>query len=61
MMTTPAITTRHYRFHDRAAEIHERAHEDGFYSRREHRAFHRELRYLHHDFHDEHPETWHDH
>jgi hypothetical protein len=52
---------RHYRFHDRAAEVHERAHEDGFYSRREHPAFHRALRYLHRDFHDEHPNTWHDH
>ena len=52
---------RHRRFHDDVAEIHERAHEDGFYSRREHRAFHRALRYLHRDFHDDHPNTWHDH
>lgn len=52
---------RHYRFHDQAEAIHERAHEEGFYSRGEHRAFHRALRYQHHDFHDEHPDTWHDH
>lgn len=52
---------RHYRFHDRAAEVHDRAHEEGFYSRGEHRAFHRALRYMHRDFHGEHPGTGYDH
>jgi hypothetical protein len=38
----------HDRFHDQLSGAHERAHEDGFYSRGEHRAYHRALR----DFHD---------
>ncbi len=51
----------HYRFHDNVNESHRRAHEEGFYSRREHRAYHRALRDLHGDFHDDHPNTRHDH
>lgn len=52
---------KHYRYHDQVSEAHEQAHEDGFESRSEHRAYHRAMRYEHHDFHDEHPNTWHDH
>ena len=52
---------RHYRFHDRADEIHERAHDEGFYSRREHRKFHHALRHQHQDFHEDAPGTGHDH
>src|SRR3979411_559826 len=37
----------HDRFHDQLSDSHERAHEDGFYSRGEHRAYHRALRDLH--------------
>lgn len=51
----------HYRFHDDVGEAHERAHDEGFDSRREHRAFHRGLRYLHGEFHADHPKTRHDH
>ena len=51
----------HYRFHRDVGDAHERAHEEGFYSRREHRAYHRALRDLHHGFHDHHPNTRHDH
>ena len=39
----------HDRFHDQLSGAHERAHEYGFYSRGEHRAYHRALR----DFHGE--------
>jgi predicted alpha/beta hydrolase len=31
----------HDRFHDQLSDAHERAHEYGFYSRGEHRAYHR--------------------
>jgi hypothetical protein len=41
----------HDRFHDQLSEAHERAHEDGFYSREEHRAYHRALRDLHDEAH----------
>ena len=37
----------HDRFHDQLSDAHERAHEYGFYSRGEHRAYHRALRDLH--------------
>jgi len=33
----------HDRFHDQLSDAHERAHEYGFYSRGEHRAYHRAL------------------
>src|SRR5437868_8552643 len=36
----------HDRFHDQLSDAHERAHEYGFYSRSEHRAYHRALRDL---------------
>jgi len=52
---------QHYRFHREVNEAHQRAHEYGFNSEAEHRAFHRALRYLHRDFHEDHPGTWHDH
>lgn len=51
----------HYRFHSDVGRAHERAHEEGFYSRSEHRAYHRALRGLHWKFHDHHPGTRHDH
>jgi hypothetical protein len=51
----------HYDYHDEIAQEHERAHEEGFYSRGEHRAYHRALRREHRDFHEDHPNTWHDH
>ena len=34
----------HEQFHDQLSGAHERAHEYGFYSRGEHRAYHRALR-----------------
>ena len=51
----------HYRFHRGVNEAHRRAHEEGFYSNAEHRAYHRALRDLHGDFHEDHPGTRHDH
>jgi len=46
----------HRQFHDEASEAHRRAHEEGFYSRAEHRAFHRALRYLHGEYHEDNPD-----
>jgi hypothetical protein len=51
----------HYRYHDRLADEHARAHEEGFWSPGEHRAYHRYLRWKHREFHEDHPGTWHDH
>ena len=51
----------HWTFHREVNEAHRRAHEQGFYSRAEHRAYHRSLRDLHGDFHEDHPDTRHDH
>ena len=45
----------HSRFHNEIGEAHERAHEEGFSSWREHRAFHRALRYLHREYHGDRP------
>jgi hypothetical protein len=45
----------HSRFHDELGEAHERAHEEGFSSWEEHRAFHRALRYLHREYHEDYP------
>ena len=45
----------HSRYHDELGEAHERAHGEGFESRREHRAFHRALRYLHREYHEDRP------
>jgi len=53
--------TAHYGFHRDVNEAHQRAHEQGFYSRWEHRAYHRALRDLHGEFHEDHPGTRHDH
>jgi len=53
-----------YGAHERAHEDgfysrgEHRAHEDGFYSRGEHRAYHRALRDLHEDFHEDRPRAW---
>jgi hypothetical protein len=46
----------HSRYHDRLEGAHERAHEDGFESRREHR--HRALRYMHREYHGYRPYRW---
>ena len=43
--------TAHDRFHDQLSDAHERAHEQGFYSREEHHAYHRALRDLHDEAH----------
>ena len=51
----------HWKFHTEVSEAHRRAHEEGFYSPAEHRAYHRALRDLHGDFHEDHPGTRHDH
>jgi Spy/CpxP family protein refolding chaperone len=51
----------HWGYHRDLSEAHERAHEEGFYSRAEHRAYHRALRDLHEEFHEQRPGTWHDH
>lgn len=52
---------RHRQFHYNTGRAHERAHEEGFYSRSEHRAYHHSLRHRHQHFHDDHPGTRHDH
>src|SRR5216683_1438453 len=41
----------HDRFHDQLSDAHEHAHEYGFYSRSENRAYHRALRDLHDEAH----------
>jgi len=51
----------HYGFHRDVNGAHRRAHEQGFYSGWEHRAYHRALRDLHGEFHEDHPGTRHDH
>ena len=43
----------HRAFHDELSEAHERAHEEGFWSRGEHRAYHRALRDLHGGYHED--------
>lgn len=50
----------HDTIHDEVDDAHAEAHEEGFYSRREHKAYHRALRGVHDEFHDEHPNTRHD-
>lgn len=50
----------HGNFHDEVDAAHERAHEQGFYSREEHEGYHRAVRGLHDEFHDDHPGTRHD-
>ena len=51
----------HKRTHWSIQRGHERAHEEGFYSRSEHRGYHRSQRNLHGDFHENHPNTRHGH
>jgi hypothetical protein len=55
----------HYRYHDRTdyehARAHQRAWEEGGWEPGEHAAYHRYLRWRHRDFHEDHPNTWHDH
>jgi hypothetical protein len=45
----------HDRFHDQLSDTHERAHGYGFYSRGEHRAYHRALRDIHGEAHEYQP------
>lgn len=52
---------KHRWVHKRIGAEHRRAHEEGFWSRGEHRAYHRELKEKHGDFHHNHPGTRHDH
>src|SRR5712692_10449673 len=51
----------HWQLHRDLSEAHRGAHEEGFYSRAEHNAYHRALRDLQQDFHEDHPGNWHDH
>jgi hypothetical protein len=51
----------HWGLHRQLYDAHRRAHEEGFYSRGEHRSYHRALRDMHDDFHEYRPRTWHDH
>lgn len=44
--------SKHEEFHDDLSAAHRRAHQEGFYSRGEHRAYHRALRDLHDGYHD---------
>ena len=43
----------HGQIHDQLGDAHERAHDEGFESRREHRTYHRALRDTHEGYHDE--------
>lgn len=43
----------HQQFHEELSDAHERAHEQGFWSRAEHRAYHRALRDMHEGYHDD--------
>jgi len=45
----------HWQFLDQLSAAHARAHEEGFGSWAEHRAYHRALRDLHEDFHENQP------
>ncbi len=51
----------HRQTHGNINRGHERAHAEGFYSRSEHRGYHRSLKNLHGDFHETHPNTRHGH
>jgi hypothetical protein len=51
----------HYRYHDRIGEEHARAHAEGDWLPGEHAAYHGFMRWKHRDFHEDHPNTWHDH
>jgi hypothetical protein len=51
----------HRGYHRQLYGAHQRAHEEGFYSRGEHRAYHRALRDLHEEYHEDRPVTWQDH
>ena len=71
LFTTPVVPAlahddygdhvEHWRLHRDLSEAHRRGHEEGFYSDAEHNAYHRALRDLHGDFHEDHPGNWHDH
>lgn len=49
---------QHARLHNEFEDAHERAHVEGFESRRKHRAYHRALRYLHREYHNDRPSHW---
>jgi hypothetical protein len=48
----------HSRYHEDLEDAHERAHDEGFSSRRDHRSFHRALRYLHRGYHEDRRYYW---
>jgi hypothetical protein len=50
----------HGAFHDEVDAAHAQAHEEGFASEAEHEGYHRALREMHENFHDDHPGTRHD-
>ena len=51
----------HSGYHDQESYAHARAHAEGFYSPGEHAAWHENAARAHEAFHDDHPNTWHDH
>ena len=50
--------TNHWQFHDNLSDAHRRAHEEGFSNWAEHRAYHRALRDLHEQYHDDNPRAY---
>ena len=51
----------HGDFHQQGAIEHAQAHERGFYGPEEHARWHENADRAHYAFHDDHPDTWHDH
>ncbi len=51
----------HGDFHDQEAYAHARAHAEGFNSPEEHAYWHENAERAHQAFHEDHPDTWHDH
>ena len=51
----------HGDFHGQEAYAHARAHAEGFYNPEEHAAWHENAQRAHEAFHQDHPDTWHDH
>lgn len=50
----------HGAFHDEADAAHAQAHEEGFANEAEHQSYHRAMREMHDNFHDDHRGTRHD-
>ena len=51
----------HGDYHGQEAYAHARAHDEGFYSPGEHAQWHENVGRAHQEFHEDHPNTWHDH